>query len=333
MIGYKKTPYRISFPLLQGSRYTALRMQKIADYLVQRGGDDLGAKARRILQIFFMVITLFLIVYPLKISALGITPGKIVIPDILVNSAIEKKLIFTRGVHEKDTEDIIRITISDEIAPYIQTPYGKDITFKKGSTQFSYPIIISTNDLAPGKEYTGTIRIAADSLTELFKGQSIPGVEITISFSTTDKEINKLTISGAHLEKNIKSGMLDVFFVVQNKGNVQAKPEKIHVILREYATQKPLSTTIISLNNIAPSPAYSDSPMIIPTDIAVHEGNYRTVLEFFDKNNRVIHMSPEQHLEIINPPLNIPYVELLIPLGLALIGLCVWKLRMASNKA
>lgn len=262
----------------------------------------------------FLIIAGF--AYPLSVFATGITPSEIYIDNILPNTEIKKIVTFTRGTITSDEK--FSVTFSQEAAEYITPLDGKEITFKKGEHAFPYHFSLKIPQLAQGT-YVSKVRVsqlqstkkrprlknigqkATNEKTDTANsGSSIrSGAEGTIYITVTNEAHDEWEVKQTRIPPTEENQTIGISFLIRNLGNVDTKPSKIAMHLKNTFNAKEVYDEVIDLVDFKPVAAFSERIDSATSKIKLTTGSYGADIVFYNKSGDVVHTSETLYFDVV----------------------------------
>lgn len=188
------------------------------------------------------------------LASFGISPPFIKNNYLTPGSRIEETIYLVRG---EPTEEIrAQITIdASEIEKWITIEKGLDFPLPKDVQQFPMKVIINVPQDAAYGNYQGYIRVRAVP-SESHPGQvtTLIGARIDIDLTVTEKGYTDFRVKGNPLIPDIEKGSpLVILMMVENIGNTQVRPSKVHLDIYDISHLNLLSSGDVNeFNSVAP---------------------------------------------------------------------------------
>jgi hypothetical protein len=181
-------------------------------------------RGRHAMLISFFVMFFLLIVSPYPARAIGISPGKIEIKDVRVNTQREVDVIFSRGNPSSDEK--VEVTLSGEVIQILDNPAVETVVLPQGVKTYAHLLRINTQD-SELQEYEGVIDVKVLSEKDGSPLITQEGARSDIAISVTRNTKQSVSIESASIADSGDAYSLK--FSVANEGNVDENIERIEV--------------------------------------------------------------------------------------------------------
>jgi len=183
-----------------------------------------------------------------------VTPPYIKNDRLIPGAHIEATIYLVRGNPDQDA--IVEITGID--APgfegWITIEKGMSFTLPKGIQQFPMKVTVDVPKDAPFGSYNGFIHLRAIPAGGQ-EGQvaTLLGGRIDISLAVSEKGVTDFRIKGVSVPDFEKGSPLIFFMMLENTGNTEARPSKVHIDVYDLDHKKILASgDAFEMNEVAP---------------------------------------------------------------------------------
>lgn len=234
----------------------------------------------------------FLCQVNLALAGFGITPPYVRSDTLRPGSHYTQEIIVVRGDPIEDLNAEITLNMPQGIADWFSVDRGMKFVLPKGETQVKMIIGVDVPPEASLGSYAGNIRIRTESLDNPSSGVSIAlGAQIDVNLKVVDKiesfEVKRVELSEA--EQGFKKlwldfpGKIDLMMQIENTGNVESAPSKIHFDIYSKDGVTKLES-VENTNKIELIPAFLTKNVVahVPTWLA--PGGYTVRYEIFRTN-------------------------------------------------
>ncbi len=244
--------------------------------------------------LFFVCALLAFVAFPTRTWALGASPAKIVVDNVLVGSTLEKTITVSRA--DPRFDDVLIVTVTGTGQQYI-TLSTTSISLPKGEKQVPFTIKIQPKQAASGSYSAKVLLTAGASSIESPESSRVAvGLSIDIHFTVVETEIRSFKIAEARLRAAPETdGGLLLSITANNAGNIEEKLTSARVLVRldsNEADDLPIIDTTIPL--VASfAPLSNINTLDIPLAETLPSGIYRVQVQIH-QGETVIFTSPQQ---------------------------------------
>ncbi len=180
---------------------------------------------------YLLVFLLILLTARTVDAGLGISPSRLTNDHLLRDSVYEKT--FTLSSSEpKDSLDF-RVVIEGQIKDWVTTDKGEEFFWPAGQQRFPVTVIAKAPNDIPNGSYKGTIRfISSPKSQEQTKGSSTMvalAAAIQVNLTISGEQVLEYEIAAVNIDVVEQGLPMKIRLVLDNAGNVKARPTKVHV--------------------------------------------------------------------------------------------------------
>jgi uncharacterized membrane protein len=227
-------------------------------------------KICRIISTVF-ALSFFLLEANAAFAGLGVSPSQMVVQNLSKGSHAEETFILSRSDPKEDLH--FKVIAEGATKDWTTLDRGMEFTMPAGEQRF--PVIVKVDipkDAANG-EYKGLIRLASSSKSS--KGMVGSGTSVALSvliqtdLTITGEQVLKYDVSSIGIQNIEEGSPLDVLVTINNTGNVEAHPTKVHVeVFDKLNTELLESQDIAEMGSVAPFTT-GDIAISIPTKLGI----------------------------------------------------------------
>jgi hypothetical protein len=175
-------------------------------------------------------LILFLFCANIAFAGFGITPSTVWNDHLLPGSHFEETIYLVQSKPEKDLLAKIEID-APEMKDWISIDRGFEFTIPAGSQQFPIKVIIDIPQKAEFKNYDGKIWVKTMPLTKEGDGMVTValGAIISLNLRVSSEEIYGFAFRGITIKDAEEGRPIKVTVTLQNVGNTESAPSKIHL--------------------------------------------------------------------------------------------------------
>jgi hypothetical protein len=261
-------------------------------------------------RLFFplLVLTAYLVSAAPAYAGFGITPPY-VDNDRLTRGTIYKQTInLVRSDPDTDLQTTITVNVPGA-QDWISVDKGMSFVLPKGENQFPIEITVRVPANAEFNSYKGTIRIRTAPSGDVPEGGGVSialGAQVDVSMKVVDKiyDFNVRRIRLADLETGRTKwglyfpGKIRFFMTIENTGNTEFGPTKVHFDLYDNQMESLLESTD-NLNRIERIPPFGTKEVVAELPTHLPPGLY--VAKYTIYKNEEIAQQGQLHLSI-GPP-------------------------------
>jgi len=217
------------------------------------------------------LVLLFLGFYPRSVSAaVGISPGSIEVGSILSGTIASKSISISRTNTETDTRVMIQVS-----GPQKDAILGaSEMILPKGEQEVPYYFIISSSGLPKDEDLSATLTFLFMPDQPNESGSSIVlSLAGKVNFRVTDQRMEEIEIKQLNF-KSTSDGEIELYYFLQNKGNVESRPDSITITLTNRETLKVAQEITIRKEEIPLAPAHSEQNIVFDLEHALASGLY-----------------------------------------------------------
>ncbi|MDP2930378.1 MAG: hypothetical protein Q8N56_02095 [bacterium] len=226
------------------------------------------------------LLTLFFFNANIVFAGFGITPSTVWNDHLLPGSHFEETIYLVQSKPEKDLLAKIEID-APEIKDWISIDRGFEFTIPAGSQQFPIKVIIDIPQKAEFKNYDGKIWVKTMPVTKEGEGMVTValGAIISLSLRVSSEEIYGFAFRGITI-KDIEEGRpIKVTVTLQNVGNTESAPSKIHLDVYDAYLTGVLQSSDIT--KIEPLKAFETKEIILKFPNKLTLGSYFGSVQVF----------------------------------------------------
>jgi len=209
-------------------------------------------KTGLILIIVFLI--LFVFYANISFAGFGITPSTIWNDHLLPGSHFEETIYLVQSRPEKDLLAKIEVD-APEIKDWISIDRGLEFTIPAGNQQFPIKAIIDVPQNAEFKNYDGKIWVKTAPALKEGEGMVTValGAIISLNLRVSAEEVQGFVFRGIDIKDTEKGRPIKISVAIQNVGNIENKPTKIHLDVYDAYLKKILqSSDITNIESIKP---------------------------------------------------------------------------------
>ncbi len=199
--------------------------------------------------LIFAIIFLILFVFHANISfaGFGITPSTIWNDHLLPGSHFEETIYLVQSKPEKDLLAKIEVD-APEIKDWVNIDKGFEFTIPAGSQQFPVKVIIDVPQNAEFKNYDGKIWVKTAPVLKEGEGMVTValGAIISLNLRVSAEELYGFIFRGINIKNTEKGRPIKITVSIQNVGNTENKPTRIHLDVYDAYLEKVLQSSDIS---------------------------------------------------------------------------------------
>ncbi len=251
---------------------------------------------KRFLGWTFTSAFLFLLA-PFMAQAVGISPVLIEAKGLLQNSSVSRKIYLTRSNPAEEERGIAKVL--GPAAKYIRLPNNGEMVLPKGMYNTAYEFFIEPGTLGKG-DYTAQIQVAPMAAKGAAAGSGsaiLTGAQADIHFSVVTEAVESFEIGNPVVRETEEGQILDFTYQLNNKGNVDTRPSKIDVAIRDERDPKFAYAETIDGTSLKIVKALSADTDDVPTKATLAPGSYFMKLTFFGKD-KVVFTSRDMRFQV-----------------------------------
>jgi hypothetical protein len=206
--------------------------------------------------VILVVILLILFLFNANIvfAGFGITPSTVWNDHLLPGSHFEETIYLVQSRPEKDLLAKIEID-APEIKDWVSIDRGLEFTIPVGSQQFPIKVIIDVPQNAEFKNYGGKIWVKTAPALKEGEGMVTValGAIISLNLRVSAEEVQGFVFRGIDIKDTEKGRPIKITVSIQNVGNIENKPTKIHLdVYDAYLKGVLQSNDITNIESIKP---------------------------------------------------------------------------------
>lgn len=224
---------------------------------------------------------------PFMAQAVGISPVLIEAKGLLQNSSVSRKVYLTRSNPAEEERGIAKVL--GPAAKYIRLPNNGEMVLPKGMYNTPYEFFIEPGTLGKG-DYTAQIQVAPMAAKGAAAGSGsaiLTGAQADIHFSVTTEALESFEIGNPVVRETEEGQILDFTYQLNNKGNVDTRPSKIEVTIRDERDPKFAYAETIEGSKLKIVKALTADTDDIPTKATLAPGSYFMKLKFYGGDKMV----------------------------------------------
>lgn len=238
------------------------------------------------------VAAIFVLLPPLTAFAgFGISPGVVEIDNALRGSSFNKVFVLSRS--NPETNLLIKVQTSGEIADWFQFEKGSQFTYPAGKQQFPVKATISVPPGTPNGAYSGEVRFTGiEQQTKTDSQEAAVNVQLgaiaQVKLTVTDKEIKSFRVLGVQVAQAVVGKPLLLGINIQNTGNVKVQPDHLVVEIFDKFQKIQLGQfRVTEFEGWAPVQNTARINAKVPWSIPEAE-NYFAIVSVFDHQNNLV---------------------------------------------
>ncbi len=233
-------------------------------------------------KISYLFVFLLILLTARSVGAgLGISPSRLTADHLLRGSVYEKT--FTLSSSEpKETLDF-KVVTEGRIKDWLFTDKGVEFTWPVGKQKFPVTVIVEAPVDTPNGSYQGTIRfISSPKPSEQTGGSGTVvalAAAIQVDLTISGKQVLEYALDAINIESIEQGFFPKIRILVNNTGNVRAKPSKVQVEIYDKFKEALLaSQDITEMGFVAP---FKRDEIIIELSIDLSIGQYWAVVSVY----------------------------------------------------
>lgn len=257
--------------------------------------------------LFTFVCVAFFVLPDISHASFGITPPYVRNTSLTRNSTYEQQILLVRGDPSTSLKAEI-VVDAPEIASWLEIVEGTAIPLPNGQQKVPMTVRVRVPADAEFKDYTGVIRIRTlpdDSALAVGAVNISLGAQVQIDLSVIDREIKdfrvrRVSLSDLNEGKKFAwlyfPGKINFGMSLENTGNVDVSPSKVHFKIYDFAGNLLLEETsnIGRIQKVAP---YATADVVAELPTRLPAGNYFVRFEIF--NDAEVKHSGELNMSIL----------------------------------
>jgi len=212
--------------------------------------------------------------------SVGISPPRIYESSLLQGSHFEKLIFLSKSITNEDLDVVIET--EGEVGRWISVDKGKNFIFPKEDQ--SIPLIFSIDvplDAELGS-YENKININIKPRSNDIGISTQVVLPIDVKIGVTDREVIDYSINQIKIP-NVEDGSpIKILLTIDNKGNTEAKPSRIDVILMDKFKEKRLQITNHAFNGYIPPFTKQEIVMEVPHSLDPEQ--YWAYISIYDED-------------------------------------------------
>lgn len=257
--------------------------------------------------LFAFVCVAFFVLPDITQASFGITPPYVRNTSLTRNSTYEQQILLVRG----DPSTALKAEIvvdAPEIATWLEIVEGTAIPLPNGQQKVPMTVRVRVPSDAEFKDYSGVIRIRTlpdDSALAVGAVNISLGAQVQIDLSVIDREIKdfrvrRVSLSDLNEGKKFAwlyfPGKINFGISLENTGNVDVSPSKVHFKIYDFAGNLLLEETS-NLGRITKVAPYATADVVAELPTRLPAGNYFVRFEIF--NDAEVKHSGELNMSIL----------------------------------
>ena len=225
-------------------------------------------------------LILFLFCANIAFAGFGITPSTIWNDHLLPGSHFEETIYLVQSKPEKDLLAKIEVD-APEIKDWVSIDRGFEFTIPAGTQQFPIKVIIDVPQKAEFKNYDGKIWVKTMPVAKEGEGMVTValGAIISLNLRVSSEEIYGFAFRGITI-KDVEEGRpVKVTVTLQNVGNTESAPSKIHLDVYDAYLNNVLQSGDIT--KIEPLKAFETREIVIKFPNKLALGSYFGSVQVF----------------------------------------------------
>jgi len=182
---------------------------------------------------FFIVLVTVSFCLGLGISSVlagfGVSPPYVKCNHLPRGSHYEQIIYLVRGEPKEELLAKVKIDVPG-IEDWISIEQGLEFELPKGIQQFPMKVIVDVPEEAALGEYKGTININTVPLKRIKEGVTVAlGAEVDVDLRVIEGEFSEFNIIRITIGNVEEGSPIKLTLKIENKGNVEAGPTKVHL--------------------------------------------------------------------------------------------------------
>ncbi len=219
-------------------------------------------------------------------DGIGVSPGRVEVTDLLVNSRIVRHVTVSRTPTTADTT--FHVGISGPAAAAIAGP--SEITIPQGEQTAMYRFSIDTQGMSLGTLHEAVLTFSPSSpggKKNMSGSETLPAIMADVAFTVTDQTKRKLEIQRAIVQEIQEGQPLTFSYTLTNRGNAPDNLSHIMITVADQLQPKNPPIQKKLLPSSAPIEGFSDKTELVKTDIDLPKGRYLVTIAFYDTDKRI----------------------------------------------
>ena len=199
-------------------------------------------------------IGLFILCFNANIvfAGFGVSPSGVRNHHLLPGSHFEQTIYFVQGKPDRDLWATIEVDPSKEnpeIKDWISIDHGFGFTIPAGNQQFPVKVIVDVPQDAEFKNYQGKLWIKTGAKKAEGEGGTVAisiGAIVQLDLTVSTEEIYGFAFRGGIIKDAEQDRSIKVGITLENVGNIEDKPSKITLKVRDVYSKAVLQTSEIT---------------------------------------------------------------------------------------
>ena len=220
-----------------------------------------------------ILLTLFFLAANIVFAGFGITPSTVWNDHLLPGSHFEETIYLVQSKPEKDLLAKIEVD-APEIKDWISIDRGFEFTIPIGNQQFPIKVIVDVPQNAEFKNYGGRIWVKTMPVAKEGEGMVTValGAIISLNLRVSSEEIYGFAFRGITITDTEEGRPIKVTITLQNVGNTENKPDRIHLDVFDAYLKEVLQSSDIT--KIEPIKSFETKEIIVKFPNKLDIGSY-----------------------------------------------------------
>jgi len=220
-----------------------------------------------------VLLILFLFNANIAFGGFGITPSTVGNDHLLPGSHFEETVYLVQSKPEKDLLAKIEVD-APEIKDWISIDRGFEFTIPIGNQQFPIKVIVDVPQNAEFKNYGGRIWVKTMPVAKEGEGMVTValGAIISLNLRVSSEEIYGFAFRGITITDTEEGRPIKVTITLQNVGNTENKPDRIHLDVFDAYLKEVLQSSDIT--KIEPIKSFETKGIIVKFPNKLAMGSY-----------------------------------------------------------
>ncbi len=238
------------------------------------------------------IVALFVLV-PFMVSAIGLAPVEVVAENVLNDTKLTRIVRILRANPREDQRALF--TVFGDAGRFIQLPNDGIVDLPRGQMQTEFSFIIAPKNLPKGRYETSLnmalipLEFTSSSIQSLNDATQLSlGVQGKITFTVTNDEVEDFLIQNVSVPPVEESSPLSVLFQVVNRGNTEARPERVVVNIFKKDADELLAKIEYKKEDVEPVQPLSTQTVSVSSEHELKEGAYRAEVTILGKEEHIL---------------------------------------------
>lgn len=254
--------------------------------------------------LLFVVCLVGAILLPSVAMAVGVSPALVEIHDITPQNSVKSHVTFSRANPSEDSEARVSVTGNGTAAIHLSN--DGIALLPKGQEQVIYEFVIEPIGFTVGVYEVRLKVVPIESDSDGKSGTKVlSGAESIVRFTVTNESVESFQINNVKMVDTMEDQAVALTYVMINDGNVDARPSKIEVTIKNEFDDSKTYSEIIPESQLAFTEAFTEETIDIETKINLSAGLYSPTIAFFRADEKM-YSSENIRLQVTNADGKVP---------------------------